>query len=96
MLDKRRLERLDEELAFEVIKDNKKIVCYIILMFNNHDNKKDYIIYTDGSKNDDGSLELLASIYNIIDGKIVLEEITTDAEWDMVDKVLEKAGENNG
>ena len=39
--------------------------------------------------------EVLASIYNIIDGEIKLEEIMTDAEWDMVDEMLAKVSEIN-
>ena len=35
-------------------------------------------------------MEVLASIYNIVDGEVVLEEINTEEEWDMVDTELEK------
>lgn len=95
MNSKNELERLDEELAFKIIVDGKEVVCYIILIFDNPDTGKQYVIYTDGTKNSDGTLEVLASIYHVIDGEVQLGEITTDAEWDMVDEMLAKVGETN-
>ncbi len=95
MNNKSELERLDEELAFKITVDGKEVVCYILLTFDNPNTDKKYIVYTDGTKNEDGTMEVLASIYNIIDGEIKLEEIMTDAEWDMVDEMLAKVSEIN-
>ncbi len=89
------LSRLDEELAFKIAVDGKEVVCYILLTFNNPTNNKNYIVYTDGSKDENGQMEILASVYQIEDGNIKLEEITTDYEWDMVDEMLKQVGEKN-
>lgn len=89
------LSRLDEELAFKIAVDGKEVVCYILLTFNNPTNNKNYIVYTDGSKDENGQMEILASAYQINDGNIKLEEITTDYEWNIVDEMLKQAGEKN-
>lgn len=89
------LSRLDEELAFKIAVDGKEVVCYILLTFNNPTNNKNYIVYTDGSKDENGQMEILASAYQINDGNIKLEEITTDDEWNMVDEMLKQVGEKN-
>ena len=40
-------------------------------------------------------MEILASAYQIEDGNIKLEEITTDDEWNMVDEMLKQVGDKN-
>ena len=40
-------------------------------------------------------MEVLASIYNIVDGEVVLEEINTEEEWNMVDDMIRQVGDNN-
>ena len=92
MTGKNKLNVLDEELAFKIKVDNKEVLCYAILIFDNPDTGKKYIVYTDGTKTNDGTLEILASVYNIVNNEIVLDDITTDAEWDMVDEMLLKLG----
>lgn len=94
-MNKNELNRLDEETAFKIIVDGKEVICYILLTFDNPSTNKKYIVYTDGTKNDDGTMEVLASIYNIVDGEVVLEEINTDEEWDMVDDMIRQVGDNN-
>lgn len=94
-MNKNELNRLDEETAFKIIVDGKEVICYILLTFDNPSTNKKYIVYTDGTKNDDGTMEVLASIYNIVDGEVVLEEINTEEEWDMVDDMIRQVGDNN-
>ena len=94
-MSKNELNRLDEETAFKIIVDGKEVICYILLTFDNPSTNKKYIVYTDGTKNDDGTMEVLASIYNIVDGEVVLEEINTEEEWNMVDDMLRQVGDNN-
>lgn len=94
-MNKNELNRLDEETAFKIIVDGKEVICYILLTFDNPSTNKKYIVYTDGTKNDDGTMEVLASIYNIVDGEVVLEEINTEEEWNMVDDMIRQVGDNN-
>lgn len=86
-------ERLDEELAFKIIVDGKEVICYILFQFTNPDTGKNYIIYNDGTKKEDGTLEVLASTYEIENGEIILGDILEDKEWDMIDEMLQKVGE---
>ena len=95
MNSKNELSRLDEEMAFKIAVDGREIVCYILLTFNNPTNNKNYIVYTDGTKNEDGTMEILASAYQIEDGNIKLGEIATDDEWNMVDEMLKQVGDKN-
>lgn len=67
----------------------KKINCNVVSLFSNEENKRNYVIYTDGTKNSDGKLEIYASRYKQNpNGSIILEEIEDDEEWDLVDMHL--------
>lgn len=95
MNDINELDRLDEELAFKIIADGKEVVCYILLMFTNSNTDQNYIVYTDGSKDENGEMQIFASIYKFENNNIKLEEITTDDEWNMIDEMLKQVGEKN-
>ena len=74
-------------MNFEIVNDGKKVVCNIIDTFNH--NGINYIIYTDGTKDDMGELEIYASRYVIKDSNYILEDIINDEEWDLVDEYLD-------
>ena len=60
----------------------------ILMTLKMEETNKNYIIYTDNTKDNDGNLNIYASIYNPDSNE--LEEIKTDKEWDIIDKILEK------
>ena len=59
----------------------------ILMTLKMEETNKNYIIYTDNTK-DNEDLNIYASIYNPDNNE--LEEIKTDKEWDIIDKILEK------
>ncbi len=78
-----------EDLSFTVKGDNgEEIKCDILFTFEN--DNKNYVVYTDNTTDEEGELVVLASLYRLEDDSIILDEIKTDAEWDLVDKKLEE------
>ncbi|MDD2392280.1 MAG: DUF1292 domain-containing protein [Bacilli bacterium] len=78
-----------EDLSFTVKGDNgEEIKCDILFTFEN--DNKNYVVYTDNTTDEEGELVVLASLYTLEDDNIILEEIKTDAEWDLVDEKLEE------
>ncbi|MDD4733928.1 MAG: DUF1292 domain-containing protein [Bacilli bacterium] len=78
-----------EDLSFTVKGDNgEEIKCDILFTFEN--DNKNYVVYTDNTTDEEGELVILASLYTLEDDNIILEEIKTDAEWDLVDEKLEE------
>jgi len=63
------------------------------------ENKKSYIVYTDNSTDENGSIKTYASIYDPSGKNLKLEPIESEKEWDMIEKILisaqTKANENN-
>lgn len=74
---------------FEIIDEGKKIKCEILFTFRDDNNDINYIVYTDGTKDSDDELEILAARYVIKDGKYYLDEIKNDFEWNLVDNMIE-------
>lgn len=76
-------------MNFKVIENGKEIICDIILTFRDDNNDINYIVYTDGTKDENRELEIYASRYIVSNGNYILEEIKNDYEWDLIDNMLE-------
>ena len=63
--------------------------CDILLTFRDENNDINYIVYTDGTKDEDGELDIYASRYNLKGDNYYLEEIKYDYEWNLIDNMLE-------
>ena len=71
----------------KIVDNNDNINEYEILYtFFNPNTNKNYVIYTDNTKEDD-KLNIYASIY-YPDDDTKLDDITTDDEWKYVEMIL--------
>ena len=79
-----------EEKNTITVRDEKgnKVVCDILFTFDNDENGKSYIVYTDNKKDDKGKTQVYASIYDPKDKDMKLEEIKTDKEWKVIETIL--------
>lgn len=76
-------------MNFKILDNNgNEINCELLYTFQNPENNINYIIYTDGEKNSEGKLEVLASRYEIVEGNYILKDIIDDSEWDLIDDFL--------
>lgn len=85
MKDKMYLKLIDE--------DGKEIECEIIIAFKWTKTNKNYIVYTDNTKDENGNLNIYAGIYNS-SNKTRLDSIETEEEWNEIDKRLSGIKEN--
>ncbi len=75
--------------TFSMIDENGKEVVYDVLFtFESDETKKNYIVYTDNTKDSSGNIEVYASIYDPEDPQSKLEAITTDKEWKVIETIL--------
>lgn len=93
-----------ENNTFKVINnDGKEITCDILFTFDSDETKKSYIVYTDNSKDEDGNVQVFASIYDPKMENPKLEPIESDQEWKIIETILDtlqeeikkKSEENN-
>ena len=75
-------------MNFKIIEDGKEITCEIITLFKDDSNDINYIVYTDGTLDSDGELEVYASRYVVDENNYILKDIETDYEWNLIDNIL--------
>ncbi len=76
--------------SFTMIDDNGNETVYDILFtFESEETHKNYIVYTDNTRDEAGNVEVYASIYNPEDPHSRLEAIETEKEWKVIETILE-------
>lgn len=76
-------------MNFKIIENGKEIICDILFTFSDENNNIDYIVYTDGTKDTEGDLEIYASRYTLRDNYYYLEEIKSESEWNLIDNMID-------
>ena len=76
--------------SFTMIDENGNEVEYDVLFtFESDETKKNYIAYTDNTKDESGNIQVYASTYDPEDPESRLEAITTEKEWKVIETILE-------
>lgn len=88
------------ELKFKAVDaEGRQIDCDTLFMFESPETKKNYIVYTDNSIDEEGNTRVYASIYNPADIKVTegdelaaleLIPIETEKEWKIIETILEE------
>ena len=68
--------------------DGKKIECDILFTFDLKKTGKNYIIFTDNTTNEDGTIRTYARTYDPTKEICDLGNIETEEEWKMVESIL--------
>ena len=81
--------------SFSMIDENGKEIIYDVLFtFESDETHKNYIVYTDNSRDETGNIQVYASIYDPENPNSKLEAITTDKEWKVIETILETLQED--
>ena len=81
----------DETMTFKVIYDEgKEVECEVVFTFESDETKKNYIVYTDNTVDEEGNTKVYASIYNPDQDETKLLPIETDKEWKIIETILEE------
>ena len=76
--------------SFSMIDDKgNEVICDILFTFESEETNKNYIVYTDNTRDETGNIEVYASIYDPEDPHSKLEAITTDKEWKVIETILD-------
>lgn len=79
-----------EENTFKVVNDKgEEVVCHILFTFDSEETKKSYIVYTDDTKDENGNIQVYASVFHPDDPNTKLEEIETEKEWKVIETILD-------
>jgi len=78
-----------ENNTFKVInKEGQEVECNVLFTFDSDETKKSYIVYTDNSKDENGNIQVYASIFHPNEENTKLEPIETDKEWKVIETIL--------
>ena len=81
--------------SFSMIDENGNEIVYDVLFtFESEETHKNYIVYTDNTKDENGNVEVYASIYDPNDPHSKLEAIETEKEWKVIETILETLQED--
>lgn len=85
---------MNEKQKFVVLDDKgKEVVCEPLFTFESEETKKNYVVYTDNSKDKDGNVRVFASIYKIGNKGGELLPIKSEKEWKVIETILESIQE---
>lgn len=81
----------DEVMTFKVMNDEgKEVECEVLFTFESEETKKNYIVYTDNTTDEEGNTKVFASIYNPDEAETKLLPIETEKEWKIIETILEE------
>ena len=85
---------MKEKQKFVVLDDKgKEVECEPLFTFESEETKKNYVVYTDNSKDKDGNVRVFASIYEVTDKGNKLLPIKSEKEWKIIETILESIQE---
>lgn len=81
----------EERMTFNVLNDEgKEVECEVLFTFESDETKKNYIVYTDNTQDEEGNTKVYASIYQPEEEETRLLPIETDKEWKIIETILEE------
>ena len=80
---------MEDKNSFKIINDKgEEVMCDVLFTFDSEETKKSYIVYTENSKDEQGNIQVFASIYDPKQEDQKLEPITTEKEWKVIETIL--------
>ena len=80
---------MDKNTFKLITNDGTEVTCNVLFTFDSDETKKSYIVYTVNSRDQEGNIQVFASIFDPNDENTKLEPITTEKEWKVIETILE-------
>ena len=78
-----------EENKFKVIdKDGKEIEFEVLFTFESDETKKNYMVYTDNSTDEEGNVRVYASVFKPDAEPLELLPVETEREWKIIETII--------
>ena len=82
---------MEEKMTFKAVnEEGKEVECEVLFTFESDETKKNYMVYTDNTKDEEGNIRVYASIYDPEKPESELQPIETDKEWKIIETILEE------
>lgn len=81
---------------FRIMDKNGRIIDFEVLFtFESDETKKNYMVYTDNTKDENGNTRVYASVFMPNKEPLELLPVETEREWKVIETILESIGEEN-
>ncbi len=85
-----------EENRFKIIdKKGNEVEFEVLFTFESDETKKNYMVYTDNTKDKDGNTKVYASVFVPEKEPLELLPVETEREWKVIETILESIGEES-
>ncbi len=85
-----------EENKFKIIdKSGKEVEFEVLFTFESDETRKNYMVYTDNTKDKDGNTKVYASIFEPDKEPLELLPVETEREWKIIETILESIQEES-
>jgi len=87
---------MNKENKFKVMtKDGKEIEFEVLFTFESDETKKNYMVYTDNSLDEEGNTRVYASVFMPEAEPLELLPVETEREWKIIETILESIQEES-
>lgn len=87
---------MDMDNIFKIIdKEGNEISFEILFTFESDETKKNYMVYTDNSKDENGNIRVYSSVFVPGAEPLRLLPVETEREWKIIETILESIQEEN-
>ena len=78
-----------------VIKNNKgeELECDVLFTYEDDKTKKNYIVYTDNTLDENGKIKVYANTYDPTGKDLALGKIESEEEWETINQILASLNE---
>ena len=78
-------------MTFNITNDEgQEVECEVLFTFESEETKKNYMVYTDNTVDEEGNTKVYASIYTPNSKTTMLEPIETEKEWKIIQTILDE------
>lgn len=85
---------MEEQMTFKIFdEEGKEIECEVLFTFESEETNKNYMVYTDNTKDEEGNTKVYAAIYEPDKDETKLQPIESEHEWAIIEKILEELQE---
>ena len=82
---------MEEKMTFKAVNnEGKEVECEVLFTFESDETKKNYMVYTDNTKDSEGNIKVYASIYDPDKPESELQPIESESEWKIIETILEE------
>ena len=74
--------------------NGNKIRCDILFTFKNENNDREYVVYTDNSRDAKGETNVFASVKSLCEDGIFKLDAVEDDEWPLIETAFEEYSTN--